>query len=336
MPSVREIAKQAGVSTATVSRVINNSAKVSDTARQKVLGVISDNSYAPKIGKLSTSNLAYIFTDSTTLGSPYDAGILAGLSAGLEHNALDLLILNANTCRQNGETFDDVFRRKGVCGAIVRTTFSSRTLCRTILESQLPVVVVGDQIEGSEANCVDVDSRQASREAVEHLIELEHRRIAFCTNVIDDKDHEDRLGGFMDAHDQAGLQADPKLLFRVPASRQGGEQLARRLNTMHNPPSAIFVADPDTCIGVLNESRRIGLRVPEELSVVGFDDSDVRFSVSPALTAVCQDAKRLGEEALARVIARITDRDQETNTSTKESPLQAWFEVNASTAALVE
>lgn len=336
MASVREIAKQAGVSTATVSRVINNSAKVSEVARQKVLSAINDRSYTPKIGKISVSNLAYIFTDSTTLGSPYDAGILAGLSSGLEHNALDLLILNANTCRQNGETFDDVFRRKGVCGAIVRTTFSSRMLCRALLESNVPVVVVGDQIEDAEDQCVDVDSRQASREAVEHLIELEHERIAFCTNIIDDKDHEDRLGGFMDAHDQAGLQADPKLLFRVPASRQGGEQLARRLNTMHNPPSAIFVADPDTCVGVLNESRRLGLRIPEELSVVGFDDSDMRFSVSPTLSAVCQDARQLGEEALRRVISRIADHRGHDIEPTEETPLKAWFELNASSSANVD
>lgn len=336
MASVRQIANQAGVSIATVSRVINNSPKVSETARAKVMDVINQKQYKPKTGKLLTTNVAYIFTDSITLGSPYDAGILSGLSAGLEHNSLDLLILNANTCRQNGESFDDVFRRKGVCGAIVRTTFSSRMLCRTILEAKLPVVVVGDQIEGSESSCVDVDSRHASQEAVEHLIELGHSRIAFCTNVIDDKDHEDRLGGFMDAHEQSGLQPDPKLLFRVPASRLGGEQLARRLNTMHNPPTAIFVADPDTCIGVLNESRRIGLRVPEELSVVGFDDSDIRFSVSPALTAVCQDAKRLGEEALKRLTTRITDLEEQTYTSIDEAPLLAWFEVNASTAALVE
>ena len=330
MPSVRQIAKQAGVSTATVSRVINNSPKVSEAARQKVLSVISEEKYAPSVGKLSTTNVAYIFTDSTTLGSPYDAGILAGLSAGLEHNALDLLILNANTCRQNGETFDDVFRRKGVCGAIVRTTFSSRTLCRSILDSWLPVVVVGDQLEGYEKHCVDVDSRSASREAVEHLIELEHKRIAFCTNIIDDKDHEDRFGGFCDAMEQAGLELDSKLHFRVPANRQGGEQLARRLSTMTSPPTAMFVADPDTCIGVLNESRKLGVHVPEDLSIVGFDDSDIRFSTSPALSAVCQDARQVGEEALQRLTKNLNgDRSKPV---IPPPPLQAWFEVNASTA----
>lgn len=331
MASVRQIAKQAGVSTATVSRVINNSPKVSDLARQKVLEVINEHAYTPAMGKLSANNVAYIFTDSTTLGSPYDAGILAGLSSGLENNALDLLVLNARTCRQPGETFSDVFRRKGVCGAIVRTTFSSQALCRAILESNQPVVVVGDQIEGYEERCVDVDSRSASREAVEHLIELGHRRIAFCTNIVDDKDHEDRYGGYCDALDQAGIELDAKLIYRVPANRPGGEQFARRLVSMSDRPTALFVADPATCIGLLTETRKLGIDVPGELSVVGFDDAEVRFSTAPQLSAVCQDAQRVGEEALRRLASRMPGRPAALETV--GVPLRAWFEVNGSTLA---
>lgn len=330
MATVRQIAQQAGVSTATVSRVINNSPKVSDIARQKVLNVINDQSYTPTIGKLTSTNIAYIFTDTTTLGSPYDAGILAGLSTGLEHNALDLLILNAKTCRKAGETFADVFRRKGVCGAILRNTFSSRTLCRAILDCGLPVMVVGDQMEGYESVCVDVDSRSASHDAVEHLIGLGHTRIAFCTNVVDDKDHEDRFGGYTDALDQAGIDVDSKLIFRVPASRQGGEQLARRFAAMTDPPSALFVADPGTCIGVMTEARKLGLSIPGDLSVVGFDDAEVRFSTAPQFAAVCQDAQRLGDEALRRLTELISK--EPANPEAESSPLRAWFEVNASTA----
>lgn len=334
MASVRQIASKAGVSIATVSRVINNSPKVSDAAREKVLEAINTSQYKPKIGKLLHTNVAYIFTDSITLGSSYDAGIMAGMSSGLESYELDLLVLNAKSCRQPGETFQDVFRRKGVRGAIVRTTSSSQHLCRMILDSGLPTVVLGDEIAGYESNCLDVDSRSASCDAVEHLIGLGHRQIAFCTNVIDDKDHADRLSGFMEAHRQAGLSPDPKLLFRVPASRQGGEQLARRLSSMSTPPSAIFVADPETCIGLLNESRGLGIEVPRDLSVVGFDDMDIRYSTAPALTAVCQDARRLGEEALRRLVNQFMSELHDLELT--DNTMQAWFEVNASTCPLTD
>lgn len=332
MASVRQIASKAGVSIATVSRVMNNSSKVSDSARQKVLEVINEQKYTPTVGKLTATNVAYIFTDSITLGSSYDAGILAGLSSGLEHNALDLLILNAKACRQPGERFSDVFRRKGVCAAIVRTTFSSQAMSRAILDSGLPVLVVGDQIEGYERYCLDVDSRSASQEAVEHLIGLGHERIGFCTNIVDDKDHEDRFGGYADALDQASIEVDPKLVFRVPAGRPGGEQMARRLAAMADKPTAIFVADPATGVGLLTEARNLGLSVPGDLSVVGFDDAEARFSTAPQLTAVCQDAKHLGEQAINRLTARISG--QAIAPDTLSNMLRAWFEVNASTGPI--
>jgi len=332
MASVRQIASQAGVSIATVSRVINNSPRVSEAARQRVLEAINQQQYTPRTGKLVATNVAYLFTDSITLGSSYDAGVLAGLSSGLEHNELDLLILNGKSCRQPGETFADVFRRKSVCGAIVRTTSLSQNLCRAILDSGVPTVVVGDEIEGHEQVCVDVDSRSATQEAIEHLLELGHRRIGFCTNVVDDKDHGDRFAGYRDALEHAGLEVDPKLTYRVPAHREGGSMLARRLHAMADRPTAVFVADPLTCLGLFTGARKLGMDIPEQLSVVGFDDSESRFATAPEMTAVCQDAQRLGEEAMRRLVGLMPEQ-HEAEAIEDMTTLRAWFEVNASTAA---
>ncbi|MFK7788541.1 MAG: LacI family DNA-binding transcriptional regulator [Phycisphaeraceae bacterium] len=332
MASVRQIATQAGVSIATVSRVINNSPKVSESARARVLEVINQKQYKPKTGKLSATNVAYVFTDAITLGSPYDAGVLAGMSSGLEYNELDLLVLNGKSCRQGGETFQDVFRRKGVCGVIVRTTSASVGLCRAILQSGLPAVVIGDEIEGYESLCLDVDSRSASRDAVEHLIELGHQKIAFCTNIVEDKDHSDRYGGYLDALEQADIDYNSKLHFRVPASRQGGEQLARRLAAMVEPPTALFVADPATCLGLITETRKLGISVPGQLSIAGFDDAETRLLTSPTLTAVCQDAQQLGNQAMRKLVGLMPDDGGVTEN--EDGPLMAWFEVNESTGSV--
>jgi DNA-binding LacI/PurR family transcriptional regulator len=333
MASVRQIANRAGVSIATVSRVINNSPKVSETSRARVLAVINQEQYTPKTGRLLTTNVAYIFTDAITLGSPYDAGILAGMSTSLEYHELDLLVLNAKSCRQSGETFQDVFRRKGVCGVIVRTTSASVGLCRAILESDLPAVVLGDEIEGYESACLDVDSRTASRDAVEHLVGLGHRRIAFCTNIVEDKDHSDRFNGYLDALENGGIDYSEKLHFRVPANRQGGEQLARRLQSMAEAPSALYVADPATCLGLMTEARKLGVQVPEELSIIGFDDSETRYLTSPVLSAVCQDAQQLGGQAIRKLVGSLPGKD--VAFESEEHPLRAWFEVNASTASFI-
>jgi len=331
MASVREIAKQAGVSTATVSRVMNNSPLVSSDAKQRVMTVVNGENYFPPVAKRSITNIAYLFTDSVTLSSPYDAGIMAGLSAGLEQHRLDLLILNARTCRQPGETYSQMLRRKGAQGVILRTTAETRETCREILDSGVPAVVLGDQIEGHEDLCVDVDSLDASRDAVEHLIGLGHRDIGFCTNIVDDKDHLDRLKGYRAALSKAGLVFDERHLFRVPANRQGGEQFVRRLASMADRPSALFVADPTTCIGILTEARRQGIDIPRDLSVVGFDDSEARFGTSPELTAVCQDSELLGRKALAVLMSNLKP---DMNDASESRHLQAWLEVNASTTAI--
>ncbi|MEM9415100.1 MAG: LacI family DNA-binding transcriptional regulator [Planctomycetota bacterium] len=333
MASVRQIAKQAGVSTATVSRVMNNSPQVSGEAKRKVMTVINGVNYMPAVGKKTTTNIAYLFTDSITLSSPYDAGVMAGLSAGLEQHRLDLLILNARTCRESGETFSQMFRRKGVQGVIIRTTAGTREACKAILESGVPAVVLGDQIEGYEEVCVDVDSRDASRDAVEHLIGLGHRSVAFCTNIVDDKDHLDRFAGYQEALSNAGLAFESRLMFRVPANRQGGEQFVRRLAAMVDRPSAVFVADPATCVGMLTEARRQGIDVPRDLSIVGFDDSEARFVTSPELTAVCQDSELLGRHAMAVLMSRLTSQSLEADSA---RPLRAWLEVNATTAAVAD
>lgn len=330
MASVREIAKQAGVSTATVSRVMNNSPLVSGEAKRKVMTVVNSANYIPTVGKKLTTNIAYLFTDQVTLSSPYDAGIMSGLSVGLEQHQLDLLILNARTCRESGESFSQMFRRKGVQGVIIRTTAATRGVCRQVLESGIPAVVLGDQIDGYEHASVDVDSRDASRDAVEHLIGLGHQRIAFCTHATDDKDHLDRESGYRQALTDSGIAFDERLVFRVPANRQSGEQLVRRLTTMVDRPTALFVADPITCVGIMTEARRQKLDIPRDLSVVGFDDAEVRFSTFPEMTAVCQDSEALGRHAMGRLASRlpsggVIDDDP--------SNLIAWFEVNASTAA---
>jgi len=331
MASVREIAKQAGVSTATVSRVMNNSPLVSSEAKLRVMTVVNGENYQPAVGKKSISNIAYLFTDSVTLSSPYDAGIMAGLSAGLEQHRLDLMILNARTCRQSGETYSQMLRRKGVQGVIIRTTAQTREVCQAILDSGVPAVVLGDEIEGYEDVCVDVDSRDASRDAVEHLIGQGHRDIGFCTNIVDDKDHLDRLAGYRWALSNAGIDFDERRLFRVPANRQGGEQFVRRLAAMADRPTALFVADPSTCIGILTEARRQGIDVPRDLSVVGFDDSEARFCTSPELTAVCQDSELLGRQAMTVLMSKLKPDAADAGESRQ---LRAWLEVNASTAAV--
>jgi DNA-binding LacI/PurR family transcriptional regulator len=328
MPNIRHIAKAAGVSIATVSRVLNNHPGVSDASRRAVLAVVNQAGYVPEVGRRSTTNIALLYTDAPTLDSPFDAALLVGLYEGVAKLGYDLMVLDAHRSRQPGESFSQMFRRKGVKGALVRATTSSQVLCQEIAQEGFPAVVMGYRFEHSQVNWVYSDSLEASAKAIEHLIGLGHRRIGVGIHVVEDSDHADRVEAYRRVLEAHSLAFDERLLIRVPANRDGGVQAVRRALTIPDRPTALFLTDPLLSVGVLGEARRIGLRVPGDLSVVGFDDADLRYALVPQLTSVCQNTKALGREAVAVLAQIISGRGARGPISRK---LRCWLEVHEST-----
>lgn len=330
MSSVRSIAKAAGVSPATVSRVINNDPRVTAEVREKVLALANESRYVPQVGRKSTTNIAFAYTGESSLGSPFDAALMQGIADRMEAFGFDLLILDASMSRLPHETFTQMFMRKGVRGAVLRTTSRGREVCRQIAAEGFPVVVMGDRFDDPAISFIYSDSRDTSREAIEHLLQLGHRKIAISLNVVDDTDHMDRLAGYHEALNAAGVQPDEDLVIRVPARRDGGVQLMRRLMAMADRPTAIYITDPLPAAGAMGEASRIGLRIPEDLSIVGFDDAELRFIVHPPLTAVCQDATSLGRAAFSTLCEMMNQKGSVAATRTK---LGTQFEIHGSTAS---
>ena len=326
MPNVREIAKQAGVSIATVSRVLNNHPSVSNAVRDKVIEAANSRRYVSTVGKRDTLNIAYVYTGDTSLGSPFDAAVLEGVYLGLTDSNLNLMILDVRRSRPSTETYSQMFQRLGVRGALLRTTSGSRAVCEKIAEQGFPAVVIGDRFDDPAITSMCCESRTASREAVTHLIGLGHRRIAVCVNVVEDSDHTERLQGYHESMKDHGLDVDERLIMRIPASRQGGGQLIRRLATAMDRPTAIYITDPMTAIGAMYETQQLGIKIPDDLSVVGFDDAELRHMAWPTMTSVCQNAHGLGHEAF-RVLSRLIEGDQRLDNT---EPV-AWFEVHEST-----
>lgn len=330
MANVRAVAKRAGVSPATVSRVLNNHPTVSAEVRQRVVAATNETRYAATVGRRSTTNIALVYTGEVSLGSPFDAAMMAGMSRGMEEYGYDLMILDARRAKLPHETYTQMFVRRGVRGCVLRTTTATRGVCEAIVDEGFPVVVVADRFEKPNVNYIYSDSRDSAREAVEHLIGLGHRRIAIGVNVVDDSDHADRIAGYKQALADHGIAFDRKLLLRVPANREGGWQLMRRVMSMPDRPSAAFLADPMTVVGAMAEARKIGVEIPRDLSIVGFDDAELRYSVYPELTAVCQDAAALGREAFTALYGML-DQQAEGKPVVRKA-MRTWLEVHGSTA----
>jgi DNA-binding LacI/PurR family transcriptional regulator len=330
MSSVREIASRVGVSVATVSRVINNDPGVSDAMRDKVLKAANLTRYVPKVGLRSTMNIAFLYTDEPSLDSPFDSALLQGMGERMDQFRFDLMILRAGRSKLDHETFSQMLMRKGVRGAVIRTTTRTRQVCEEIATEGFPAVVVGDRFENPKVSFVAADSRGSSRDAVEHLIKLGHRRIAVCVNVVDDSDHADRVAGYREAFEAAGLTVDERMIIRTPADRGGGEQIMRRLMAGTGRPTAVYLADPMAALGAMHEAQKMGLNVPNDVSIVGFDDSELRHMVQPVMTAIFQNAKEIGREAF-EVLHELINRPGRSGAIRRVLP--TLLEIHGSTGA---
>lgn len=334
MPTIRQVAQNAGVSIATVSRVINNNPAVREEVRDKVLEAINSCGYVPTVSRRATSFLALVYAGPFSLGSTYDMALVEGMGQAMDTTDFDLVILNPSRDRSPDESYTQYFLRKGVRGVILRSTVGGRSICEDIADENFPAVVVGDHFDHPKLNFIYADSFATSKQAVEHLISLGHRRIAFASNKFEDGDHADRFRGYSEAIEEGGIEFDPRLLYRVPALRPDGAQLLRNLMSAPQPPSAVFITDPSVAVGLLIEAQNMKLEIPNDLSVVGFDDRDTRDYVSPRMSAVCQNAIQLGQEAFTR----LADLVKSGNAAERVTyPAAAtWFELNETTAPPAE
>ncbi len=329
MSSVKSIARQAGVSIATVSRALNNAPDVSEETRSRVLTIANRYGYAPANARRSTTNIAFAYAQETTISHPFDGALLDGVMRGLAESRRSMVVLALDRDKLPDESFSQLFMRKGVRGVLLRTVAATRHIAEQIAAEGFPHVVISDRFDEPYINSIDCDSKPGSEQAVEYLASLGHRRIAFAMHTVPDRDHVDRFQGYRAGLEHQGLPYDEKLVFKLPYTMAGGSTAIKMITSMPDRPTAVYFADPLMGVGAIRQAHELGLQIPQDLSIVGFDDTDSRLSVYPALTAVCQEAPMLGYEGarwLTRKLAGV-----------EEGPLKrtlpTFFEINQSTAA---
>ena len=307
---------------------MNGDPLVGGAIRARVLAAVNKSRYVPAVGRRSTANVAYVYTGGWSLGAPFDAALLQGMTTKLREANLNLLILDAHQAKLEGETYTHLFLRCGVRGAILRTDFESKHICQAIAAEGFPCVVVAEEFAAAQVCSVFADARSGCRRALEHLVDLGHQRIAIALNVVNDHDHAQRLAIYREVLTAAGLPFNERFVLRLPALRNAGEQALRELLHMRDRPTAIFVADPLPAAGLLQAAQRMNVDIPKQLSVIGFDDTDMRYGTHPQMSAVCQNAEALGGEALQLLQQQMTVGGN----SARTRRLECWFEPHETTA----
>jgi LacI family transcriptional regulator len=305
----------AGVSTATVSRVLSGIGKASPETSHRVRAAASELGYRPSaiarsLKLRATRTLGLIVTD---IENPFFPQLVRGAEDAARDAGYALLLCNASDDPDREAGYLDLLVDRRVDGLIIAAGSLPRRHAGWLARSPLPVVLVNTRAAGLRLPSVVSANRAGGRLAVEHLLQLEHRRIGVLTAPPRHHDAPDRLAGGRDAIAAAGLSGNPLVVVIGDAHVGGGERAAAELLTLAPDVTAIVAYNDLMAIGAMRTIRSLGRSVPRDVSVVGFDDIDLAAYVEPALTTIAQQTAEMGRRAVETLTVSLRSRPPESN-----------------------
>jgi len=331
--TIRDVAKAADVSIATVSRVLNDSPAVRPTTRDKVVAVMEELDYLPNVTarRLSLGRTLTIGIALPFLTLPSFVERLRGVQYVLSDSEYDLALFSAETPNRIESCLANLFGRARVDGAIVVSFQLDENQIGPFLQSEIPVIMV--DAWQPELNRVIVDDVEGGRLATNHLLELGHRRIAFLSDYLKNPFNfvsmTYRFNGYRQALSEAGIEFNPEYQKEGALGGREAYQKAVSLLKLVERPTAIFAASDTHAIGVLKAAHDLGIKVPEDLSVIGYDD--IRDAEYLHLTTIRQHLFEMGVEGANMLLNKI----REPNGTPRELQLPTQLIIRGTTAAPV-
>ena len=310
--TIREIARAAGVSIATVSRVINGRPDVSPQTREVVLRVVREHGFSTNRNAraLSGGRTGLVGVTLPILEAAYFAVIVSGTAEALYEHDMRIVLCPTLHQHEREVTLLDRLMHGTTDGAVLMLPEESNAELRALQETGYPFVVVDPRVRLDQGiPAVSASNASGARAAVEHLLSLGHRRIGAILGPPDWMATTERLNGYRSALAAAGVLPAPDHVVESDFSIESGEAAAASLLDLPERPTAIFGFNDNVAIGVLRAAEARGLTVPDDLSVVGFDDSEQSGLVTPALTTVRQPLAEMGRMAVS-LLMRLLDHQR--------------------------
>ena len=309
--TITDVARRAGVSMKTVSRVLNAEPHVREEVRDRVLGVARELRYRPKVSARSLAGarsyqVGFLLHQVSPYAMHAQLGALRACRAAGRHlvvETIDLAALDLTSDMEalvNGLQVDGIILLAPVCdNAIVLNALDA---------AEVPYVRIAPATARPHSACVEVEDEAAARTITDHLLGLGHRRIGLVQGAPGHAASARRLVGFRKALAARGLEAEPALIQDGLFNYDSGWEAGGRLLALANPPTAVFAANDLTALGVMAKAQSLGLRIPDDLSVVGFDDIAAAGMVWPGLTTMRQPMADMAAMAAAMIISGLGER----------------------------
>lgn len=308
--TIYDVAKIAGVSTATVSKVINNSGRISAKTKKKVLTIIDKYQYQPNVlasamkGKF-TYQIAFLIPD---IDNPVYAQYLKLIEENGQEAGFSIVMCSTGSDAVKEAKHVAFMRQRSVDGFIIASKFQNEPLLAELLKEQVPVILFAYENPQISVDTVTVDDFQGGYAATEHLISLGHRSIG----VIGENTYScsERIRGYHAALQDVGIRAEERLIVCGGSRLEEAETSGEKLLGYDNRPSAIFGCNDIMAVGAMRAARKQGLEIPKDLSIIGFDDTAWCRIVHPELSSIAMPLQELGKKAMDVIVNQIESREK--------------------------
>jgi LacI family transcriptional regulator len=313
MSTIKDVARQAGVSITTVSHVINETRFVSEKLTQKVYDAMSDLNYRPNIIARSlrsgrTKTIGLVIPD---ISNPYFADFSRRIEDKGYEYGYNVILCNTDENLAKEERYVDGLISKQVDGLIFFSSGVNKSFKDNPNKGDIPIVVTDRESEGIASDVVLIDNYQGGYEATSYLISIGHRRIACISGPSMVRPSAQRVDGYLKALDEAGIPFDDALLRMGDFRYYGGEEQMKIIMKLPEPPTAVFACNDMMALGAIRTIREAGCSVPDDYSIVGFDNTPLSKYVSPQLTTISQPVKEMADLAVELLIEKIKIREDQ-------------------------
>lgn len=307
--TIKDVAAEAGVSTATVSFVLAGAEGVRDETRSRVLQAVAKLNYQPNrlAQGLRLGHRKVIGVVIPDLQNPFFTGVIHGIEGVLYKAGYTLLLGHSDGLAEREQMQLEIFRREGLAGLVLIPGNGPGASYKSMQSWTIPAVAVDRSPSDLEIDLVCSDHRGGMRMAVNHLISIGHRDIGLINGPEEMDVAQERLLGYEDALRGAGLPIREPLILHGDFHQEGGRAAMGRFLAMPKPPRAVMIANNLMTLGALQAVHERGVRIPEEMAVSCFDDMPWAISLHPPLTAVAQLPEEIGQTAAQLLLARVED-----------------------------
>lgn len=303
--TIYDVAREANVSLATVSRVLNNSPHVRESTRRRVQDAIDKLGFEPNLvaSALMTKRTRLVALLVPDISNPFYAEVARGVEDAAAELGYNCVICNVGGDTAKQAEYVNVLRRKGIDGMIFGTANYDDKLVLDLSRGSYPLTLMARDVPAAEVNRVLVDDGAGGAMAARHLLELGHRRLAMVTEPGGIHSSQERARGFREALDEAARDGVEAVYLEAEGSDiAAGLAAGRRLLDMTPRPTAVFAANDLLAIGILQAAREADTRVPDDLSVVGFDGTVMADVTQPPLTTIVQPMRDMGKAAVRLLV----------------------------------